>query len=88
MPWLAILYIIFDMAIHVLTKRTYTTKRMNSVVASALNWAVLSILLRLHTFLKKKKVDFILSLGCNNEKKLKVTLKFTLTKLASNWSQL
>ena len=28
-----------------------------------------------------KKINFILFVGCNNAKKLKVTLKFTLVKL-------
>ena len=46
------------------------------------NWAVLSTLLR-HCHILEE-VNFILSLDCNNEKKLKVTLKFTLAKVTFN----
>ena len=31
-----------------------------------------------------EKVNFILSVGCNNKNKLKVTLKYTLTKVTFN----
>ena len=34
------------------------------------------------------KVNFILSVGCNKENKLKLTLKFTLAKGTFNESQL
>ena len=64
----------------------YNNKK-KAVVATAFkknlfNWAVLSTLfLSCHICVK---VNFILPVDCKNEKKLKVTLKFTLAKVTFN----
>ena len=70
-----------------MSKHKNTEKKLKFVVATTFKklffiWAVLSTLLR-HCHILEK-VNFILSLGCNNDNQLKVTLKFTLDKVSFN----
>ena len=74
------------MATSNINKMTTLNKKTKHVITTAFKKTCLIEQCYRAIFLEK--VNFILSVSCNNENKLKMTLKFTLAKFIFNYNQL